>query len=116
MIPESIWVFLGITVVLFGGAAFMMGQAIAETWRSAWQNVAYGLLLGAGCRFMTFALFEAPLLSVGGYLVSTVVIVGLALLAWRLSRVRRMVAQYPWLYEREGAFGWRERRGAGPAS
>ncbi len=113
MIPESIWVFLGLSVVLFGGAAFMMGQAIAETWRPAWQNVPYGLLLAVACRFMTFALFEASLLSVTGFLASAAVILALALAAWRLARVRRMVMQYPWLYERDGLFGWRERQ-AGP--
>jgi hypothetical protein len=30
-------------------------------------------------------------------------------LSWRLTRVRRMVAQYRWLYERAGLLGWRER-------
>ena len=39
-------VFIGVTVILFGGAAFLMGQAIGGTWRPAWQNVLYGLLLG----------------------------------------------------------------------
>jgi hypothetical protein len=31
----NFWEFIGITVVLFGGCAFMMGQAIADTWRPA---------------------------------------------------------------------------------
>jgi branched-chain amino acid transport system ATP-binding protein len=110
IIPESIWVFLGLTVVLFGGASFLMGQALAETWRPAWHNLAYGLGMALACRFMTYALFGAPLLSLTGYLASAVAIVGIALLAWRLARARRMVAQYPWIYERDGAFGWRERR------
>ncbi len=39
---------LGVSLVLFGFAAFLMGQAIAETWRPAWQNVGYGLLLAGG--------------------------------------------------------------------
>jgi branched-chain amino acid transport system ATP-binding protein len=111
IIPESILVFIGLTVILFGAAAFMMGQAIAETWRPAWHNVAYGLLLAVACRFLTFALFGAPLLSFTGFLASAIAILALALLAWRLARARRMVAQYPWIYERDGAFGWRERRG-----
>lgn len=109
IIPESIWVYLGLTVVLFGGAGFLMGQAIAETWRPAWHNLVYGLLLAVACRFMTYALFGAPLLSFTGYLASAVAILTLTLLAWRLARARRMVAQYPWIYERDGIFGWRER-------
>ena len=68
MIPsESIGVFVGLSLVLFGGAAFMMGQAIGETWRPWWQCLPYGLLLAAGCRFLTYALFGAYILSVGGY-------------------------------------------------
>ena len=113
IIPELITVFVGITVILFGAAAFMMGQAIAETWRPAWHNVAYGLLLTLGCRFLTFALFEAPLVSVTGFIASAIVILALAMLAWRLARARWMVTQYPWLYERSGAFAWREKSGTG---
>jgi hypothetical protein len=110
--PESLLVFLGLTVILFGGAAFMMGQAIADTWRPAWQNLPYGLLMAAGCRFLTFGLFGAPLLSVGGYIASVVVILALAFVAWRMARARRMVAQYPWLYDTDGPFGWKEKGGA----
>ena len=29
------------------------------------------------------------------------------LLAWRLGRARKMVSQYPWLYERAGWLSWR---------
>jgi hypothetical protein len=114
LLPESLAVFFGLSVVLFGGAGFLMGQAIGETWRPAWQNVPYGLLLAAGCRFLTYALFGSDLLSIGGYVASAVVILALALLAWRLASVRRMIIQYPWLYERAGAFAWRERPGAAP--
>jgi hypothetical protein len=113
MIPESIGVFVGLSLILFGGAAFMMGQAIGETWRPWWQCLLYGLLLAAGCRFLTYALFGAYILSLGGYLASAVVILAFAVLAWRLARVRRMVTQYPWMYERQGVFGWRDKAGAG---
>lgn len=114
ILPELLAVFFGLSVVLFGGAGFLMGQAIGETWRPAWQNVPYGLLLAAGCRFLTYALFDAELLSITGYIVSAVVIIALALLAWRLASVRRMIAQYPWLYERHGAFAWREKAASSP--
>jgi branched-chain amino acid transport system ATP-binding protein len=113
MITESLLVFVGISVVLFGAAAFLMGQAIGETWRPWWHNLPYGLLLAAACRFLTYALFGADLLSLAGYLASAVIIIALALLAWRLARVRRMLAQYPWLYERDGMFSWREKAASG---
>jgi len=33
----------------------------------------------------------------------------IAAFAYRLTRVRQMVQQYPWLYERKGLLGWEER-------
>lgn len=100
-------VFVGVTVILFGGAAFLMGQATAGTWRPAWQNVAYGLLLGLANRFLVFALFGGPLLDLIPYLVNTAVLIGLALLAYRLTLTHKMVSQYPWIYERAGLFSWK---------
>ena len=112
LFPESIGVFLGVSVILFGGAAFMMGQAIGETWRPWWHCLPYSALLAAGCRFLTYGLFEAPLLSLAGYLSTLVVVAALSVLAWQLARARRMVTQYPWLYEREGPLSWREKAGS----
>ncbi len=112
ILGASLPVFIGITVVLFGGAAFLMGQALADTWRPVWQNVAYGAILACGDRFLGFALFGGKLLSVPGYLVHAAVLIGISLFAYRVTRARRMVVQYPWLYERAGLFGWRD-KGAG---
>jgi hypothetical protein len=100
-------VFIGVTVVLFGGAAFMMGQALGGNWRPAWQNILYGLLLGVADQFLIFALFQGPFGALVPYLVSTALLIGLALLAYRLTIVHKMVSQYPWLYERVGLFSWR---------
>ena len=100
-------VFIGVTVVLFGGAAFLMGQAIGGTWRPAWQNVLYGLLLGVANRFIVFALFGGPFLTVIPYVVNTAILIGLALLAYRLTLVHKMVSQYPWVYQRAGLFSWK---------
>ncbi|MET1025598.1 MAG: DUF6867 family protein [Dongiaceae bacterium] len=105
----NIYVFIGMTIILFGGAAFMMGQAIAETWRPAWQNIPYGLLLAAVNRFLDGALFGGTPFSVGLYVLDAVVIVGIALFAYRVTKVRKMVSQYPWLYEQAGVMAWRER-------
>jgi hypothetical protein len=102
-------VFVGVTIVLFGGAAFLMGQALAETWRPFPQALFYCLLLGLGDRFATFALFQGELLSWSGYVVDTLVLMGIASLAHRLTRARKMVSQYPWLYDRVGLFGWRDK-------
>lgn len=101
-------VFIGLTLVLFGGAAFLMGQALGETWRPAWQNVTYGLMLALGERLADNFLFASNILSVSGYVSHAIVLIAIALTAHRMTRARKMVAQYPWLYRRAGLFGWEE--------
>ena len=102
-------VFALFTILLMGGAGYMTGQALAATWRPLWQAVAYSLLLGVVDRFLVFALFHGALLSLPAYALDTAVIGAICLLSYRLTRVNRMVTQYPWLYERAGLFHWRER-------
>jgi branched-chain amino acid transport system ATP-binding protein len=101
--------FVVMTVVLFGGAAAMSGQALARNWRAAWQAVPYALLMAAADRFLLYALFDGDLLSGTGFVIAFFVLLGFCLFAWRVTRARRMVAQYPWLYRRAGLFGWREK-------
>ena len=108
----SVPVFLGVTVMLFGGAAWMTGRALALAWKPVWHVLPYSLLLGLGARFLTFALFEGSLLSLSGYLMATVVLLVITLMAYRLFQVRQMLRQYPWLYERRGPFAWRDKRGS----
>ena len=108
-IGTSVAAFTGVTLVLFGGASFMMGQAIGATWRPGWQVVPYGLGIGAANQFLTFALFEGPLLDPVPYLVRTAILIAIALFAYRLTQVQKMVTQYPWLYERAGLLSWRAR-------
>lgn len=107
LLDAPISVFIGLTLVGMGFAAFMIGQAVARTWRPAWQAAAYCLILGLADRFLGFALFGATLASPTGYLIDTAVLVAIAQIAFRLCRARKMVAQYPWLYRRAGLFGWR---------
>ena len=104
-------VFIGVTIVLFGGATAMMGQALAETWRPPWQNVAYGLLMGAADRLLGYLLFGGELLSIPGYIVDTTILVAIALFVYRVTLVHKMVRQYPWLYERSGLLTWRAKTG-----
>jgi len=107
LLGSSIGVFIGVTVVLFGGAAILTGQGLAAAWRPVWQILPYGLLLAAGARFLTFALFEGELLSISGYVLQVLVLIGLEAVAYRATLAHKMVAQYPWLYERAGPFHWR---------
>ena len=99
------------TVVIMGAAGYMTGQAVASTWRPAWQAVAYGLLLGAADRFFVFALFDGALLSLTGYGLDTVVITAICLIGFRVRQVSKIVGQYPWLYQRSGYFNVRSRGG-----
>ncbi|MCR6631780.1 MAG: ABC transporter ATP-binding protein [Magnetospirillum sp.] len=106
---DSLPVFIGITVLFMGGCAFMAGQALAATWRPLWQVFPYALALAAGDRFLCFALFGGRLLSLPGYLTDAAVLLAITLAAYRLTQARRMVSQYPWLYRRNGLFGWTAR-------
>ncbi len=103
----SIPVFIGITLLLFGSAGYMTGQAIALTWRPWYQMIPYSLLLGASDRFLIYALFDGELLSPTGYLIDTAVITVIGLLGFRITRVNRMISQYPWLYQRSGLLSWK---------
>jgi hypothetical protein len=47
--------------------------------------------------------------SIGGFFLGWAVQFAIAAFAYRLTRVRQMVRQYPWLYQRKGLLGWEER-------
>ena len=93
-------VFLLFTISFMGGASFLMGRALAKTWRSAWWVCVYSCGLGAVDRFFVYALFQGKLLSLFFYVVDTSVILIIGLLAYRLNFVSVLVRQYPWIYER----------------
>lgn len=109
MLGGEIVTFFAMTAALFGGAAFLTGQTLAQSWRPAWQILPLALLLAAADRFLLYALFDAELVSAGGFLIAAAILAGLAAAAYYLTRARKMVRQYPWLYERHGPFGWREK-------
>jgi branched-chain amino acid transport system ATP-binding protein len=109
LLGNSLQVYFGLTMCLMGFAAFMTGQAIAITWKPVWHALGYALLLGFADRFLAYALFDGHLLSIPAYLIDTATLAAIAALAWRLARARKMVSQYPWLYERTGPFSWRSR-------
>ena len=140
-------VFLGLTVFLFGGAAFLTGQALANGWNQAWKAVPYCLLLALGDRFLVYNMFDGRFFTwfshalfgdtlhdiagdalfagdvvtlvfvfgclTVGLLLHSLVLLAICLLGFRLTKARKMVSQYPWLYERVGLFGWRRKGQAG---
>ena len=113
ILGSRIPVFIGLTVVIMGAIAFMTGHAVAATWRPVWQAVLYCFLLGLLDRFLTSALFGGRGLLVSGFIVDTAVLIGIGLIAYRLTYVAKMVTQYPWLYERAGIWRYRAKGTAG---
>lgn len=107
----TIWLFLLVTVIMGGWAAWMTGRAVAVTWRPAFQLALYILVLGLFVRFIHFALFQATLLTLHFYIVDTIVLMAFGFAGWRYNRARQMTTQYRWLYERTGPFGWKPRKG-----
>jgi hypothetical protein len=111
ILGAPVGVFFGLTVILMGGCGFMMGQSLAQSWKPEWQVYVYSLFLGLADRFLVYALFKGQLWSLSGLIVHTLAILLISLLAFRVSRARRMVQQYPWLYVRTGPLSWREKTG-----
>lgn len=104
---NSSGIFLLVTIIFGGGAAWLAGRAIALTWRPAWQVFAYCLILGGAVRFIHFSLFGGTLLSLHYYLIDTVILVGLGFLGFRAARVSQMITQYRWVNAPNGPFRWR---------
>jgi hypothetical protein len=112
LLGTSFGVFIGVTVIIIGGAAVMTGRALADGWKAPLQVVFAGFGLALADRFLIYALFGGELLSLSGFVIDFAVITALALLAHRLTVVHKMVAQYPWRYERASLWTYREKSGA----
>jgi hypothetical protein len=106
---HSFGVFVLVTLVLGGGAAWLAGRAIAATWRPAWQVALYALILGWAVRFIHFSLFGGTFLSPHYYAVDSLICIALGFLGFRLTRVRQMVTQYRWINAPDGLTRWRSK-------
>ncbi|HRK24675.1 MAG TPA: hypothetical protein PLQ11_06950 [Beijerinckiaceae bacterium] len=106
---SSAWLFVLVTVVMGGAAAWQTGRAIASVWKPQLLLIGYMLLLGAAVRFTHFALFEGTLLSLRFYIVDTVIVTAIALIGWRIARSQQMLRQYDWLYEANGPGRWKRK-------
>lgn len=109
LIEQNTWVFLFLTVVLAGGAAYMAGRSLASGWQSIGLLLAYMIPFTAGLRFLHFALFQAQLTSLLYFVTHGAILTGLALLGYRITRVNQMTEKYPWLYVKVSPFGWRDK-------
>ena len=106
---DTLGIVLFFNLVLIAPASFAAGHAVALTWRPFAQIVFYTALLSGLLRFLDYALMGGELVSVTGFLLGWAVQFVVAAFAFRLTRARQMVQQYPWLYRRKGLLGWEER-------
>ncbi len=90
-------------------AALATGRGLASTWAPWWQILPYAGLLAAGHRFFDYALGQGDLWAVPGFALAWLLLAACAGAIFRATRAAMMVAQYPWLYERSGPFGWRDK-------
>lgn len=114
--PTGVGVFLLLTVLMGGGAAWRTGQAVADSWGPLWPVLLYTALLAAAVRFLDYALFGGPLRDPVPYAVDALLLLAVALLGHRARRAQHMTDQYSWLFERAGLLSWRARppRPGGP--
>src|SRR5262245_56450068 len=103
---SSIWLFLLVTCLLGGGAAWMTGRAYAITWRTPPSLLVALLLLGVAVRFIRRALFLGTMFSLHYYVVDTIVLLIIGAISFRYRRTWQMATQYFWLYERTGPLTW----------
>jgi hypothetical protein len=106
-VEQNTWIFLILTCMLAGGAAFMGGRALALGWRPYWLLFLYMLLFTCGVRFLHFALFQSNLFSLQYYISHGLVLQALAFLGFRMTMASQMVSKYPFAYERKGPLGWK---------
>jgi hypothetical protein len=98
-----------VTIILAGGAAFVTGRAIAQSWLGLPALFVYMALLAGATRFIHFSLFSGSLLSVYYYVIDYLALLAICYMGMRLTRARQMTRQYGFRFERSGLFGWRPR-------
>ncbi len=106
---KSALVFLVLSVVVGGGAAWMSGRALALGWRPYWHVLIYMAMLGFVVRFFHWGLFEGTLPSLHYYIVDTAILIAIASLGYRVTRTHQMITQYRWLYRRTSPVSWTDR-------
>lgn len=90
-------------------AAWQIGKSVATDWKSLWTVLIFSLLLGCGARFLHFALYQAPFISLSRYIVDTLVLLIVAYVGFRFTRTNMMTRQYHWLYEKASPISWKSR-------
>lgn len=106
---NGLWVFVLLTVILGGSAAWVTGKAIASTWRPFWQVPFYALLLTGCVRFLHYGLWDEPLFPPQNWAVDYLVLLSCAVLGYKRMRAVQLSTQYFWLFAPAGPLGWRRK-------
>jgi hypothetical protein len=93
---HSAWLFVLVTIVMGGAAAWQTGRSVAQTWRPFAILPLYIALLNLGVRFIHYALF-------GGMLLLA------AAIGWRMRRAQQMRTQYSFAFTGSGPFSWKRK-------
>ena len=104
--PYGLFTFILLTLVLGGAGAWASGRALAQTWRAVAMIAVYMLFLTAGVRFLHYALYGEPLLSLQFFLICYLWNLIVAFFGYRAMRAQQMATQYSWAYDRVG-LNWR---------
>ena len=103
--------FVLLTLVLGGLGAWATGRAMAQTWRPLAMLALYMVFLTAGVRFLHYALYGEPLLSLPLFISAYIWTMAVGVFGYRAMRARQMATQYSWAYERSG-LNWRTKGAA----
>ena len=114
-------VWLAVTLLLGGPAAYASGRALALSWRAFSIGIAYAAILAAVTSFLAYALFGTSVISafaiaarvsegdivgamalMSGWAVTFAVLTAISFVGWRVTRYRQMRRQYPFLYPAVG--------------
>ncbi len=106
-VEDNVLVFLFLTLIMGGGAAYMSGRGLAMKWRPVWLPLLAMVPLTMGLRFLHFALFGASLTSLHYFITDLIILLVFCFIGYRVTMARKMTRQYPWLYEQAGPFSWR---------
>jgi len=104
--PYGVFTFILITLVLGGAGAWATGRAIAKTWRPLISLAPYMICLALGVRFLHYALYGEPLMSLPLFVSAFVWTMAVSALGYRAMRAKQMATQYSWAYESSG-LNWR---------
>lgn len=90
-------VFLGVTLVLGGLAAFASGRSVARGWRPLGLLALYAAPLAFAMRFLHWSLFGEPIFAALPALIAYVYALAIESVSWRLTHHALVRRQYPWL-------------------